>query len=409
MDRIAFIINEVFLYWSQIILALAAVAAICFFLSFYLKKSGNGLAAALAVPGCVALSLPLARLVHWYCQTGNYSSLEAALSDYSTGGFALMGVFAACLIVAVVLRLLQISKNLPEMLDAMTLAGAAGIAVGRLNSLFNSSDRGVLISRFTELPLVYPVSNAVTGTQEYRLATFMLQAMVAAAIFLVLVVFWSLGQRNNKVKDGDTALLFFSWYGASQIVLDSTRYDSMFLHSNGFVSIVQILGCVALVLPIIFFSVRMVKARRFHFWYILLWIVILGTLGGAGYMEYYVQRHGDQALFAYSVMTACLIGAILLTLLIRLLAVTGERRKARVDAIAQTQEPAPAPKEVPQEAPKAVPQEMPQEAPKAVPQEMPQEAPKAEPEAVPEEPAEVSEDEFAQPVPMEPLREEDLL
>lgn len=253
------------------------------------------------------------------------------------------------MIVAVLLRVLQISKNLPEMLDCMALAGAAGIAVGRLNSLFNTSDRGVLIEGITELPLVYPVSNAVTGAQEYRLATFMLQAIVAGMIFLILAVVWFVGQHKKNLKDGDTALLFFSWYGASQIVLDSTRYDSMFLHSNGFVSIVQIIGCVALVLPIIFFSVRMVKARKFHFWYILLWIMILGTLGGAGYMEYYVQRHGDQALFAYGVMSACLMGAVLLTVLIRTLAVTGEHRLEKMEQMLTEHSENPVPKEEPAE------------------------------------------------------------
>ena len=42
---------------------------------------------------------------------------------------------------------------------------------------------------------------------------------------------------------------------------------------------------------------------------ILVVLVVLTLLGGAGYMEYYVQRHGDKAVFSYSVMTACL-GAI---------------------------------------------------------------------------------------------------
>lgn len=333
MDRIAFIINETFLYWSQIILTLAAVAAICLFLSFYLNKSGNGLAAALAVPMAVALSLVLARLVHWYCQSDNYAGMEAALSDYGTGGFALVGVFAGCMITAVVLRLLQVSKNLPEMLDCMALAGAAGVAVGRLNALFNTSDRGILIEGITELPLVYPVSNAVTGVQEYRLATFMLQAMVAGAIFVILLFFWLVGQHKKNLKDGDMAMIFFSWYGASQIVLDSTRYDSMFFHSNGFVSIVQIVGSVALVLPIIICSVRMVKARGFRLWYVPLWVVILGTLGGAGYMEYYVQRHGNQALFAYTVMSACLLIAVVLTAVIYCLARRGERHLADIDAM----------------------------------------------------------------------------
>jgi len=44
-----------------------------------------------------------------------------------------------------------------------------------------------------------------------------------------------------------------------------------------------------------------------------------GGLGGAGYMEYYVQRHGNQAAFAYSVMSAALAAVVLLVLITRAL------------------------------------------------------------------------------------------
>ena len=135
----------------------------------------------------------------------------------------------------------------------------------------------------------------------------------------------------RKLKDGDTACLWLCCYGASQVVLDSTRYDSLFMRSNGFISIVQILGAVALVGTIIYFSVRMVKARGFKWWNVLLWLVYAGCTGGAGFMEYWVQRHGDQAIFSYSVMTACLVVLVVITCVVRLLAVTAERKKAMVE------------------------------------------------------------------------------
>ena len=46
----------------------------------------------------------------------------------------------------------------------------------------------------------------------------------------------------------------------------------------------------------------------------------MAGIGCGGFMEYYVQRRGNEAAFAYSVMSGCLIGVILLTLLIRFLA-----------------------------------------------------------------------------------------
>lgn len=324
MDRIAFIINETFVYWSPVILTLAAVVSICFFLCFYLKKSGNGLAAACMIPLSLITSLYAARWIHWYCSADSYASMQAAMSDLTVGNFALMGVFAACILCAVLLRVLHLHKNLPEMLDCMAISGAAGIAIGRLACLFNTADRGIVLANYTKLPIASTVTNAVTGAVEYRLATFMLQAITTGIIFVVLWLFWTMGLKNQKRKDGDTCILFLLLYGACQILLDSTRYDSLFMRSNGFISIVQILGCVGMVLAIVLYSVRMVKAMKFRGWHVAFWVGILACLGGAGYMEYYVQRHGDQAFFAYSIMGICLSGAVILVLVIRTLAVHHE-------------------------------------------------------------------------------------
>lgn len=326
MDKIAFYSGSTAIYWNSVILTLAAATAICFFLAFYLGKSGNGAAGFAVVPVSIVLSLVFARFFHWYCQSDSYSGFSDAMTNYAEGGYALMGVFLGCALAAVLTRILCLHRNLPEMLDAMSMAACAGMVVGRLSALFNASDRGQVLVNFRSLPIASPVNNAVSGAVEYRLATFALQSMVALALFIGLAVFYNKGQKRGKLRDGDTCLLFLLFYGASQVVLDSTRYDSLFFRSNGFVSVVQVLGAVALVLAVILFSRRMVKARGFRAWQIFLWLLIGIAIGGAGYMEYYVQRRGNEALFAYSVMSGCLLFVILLTLLIRFLAVRVEKK-----------------------------------------------------------------------------------
>ena len=326
MDKIAFYSGSTAIYWNSVILTLAAATAICFFLAFYLGKSGNGAAGFAVVPVSMVLSLVFARFFHWYCQSDSYTGFTAAMTNYAEGGYALMGVFLGCVLAAALTRVICLHRNLPEMLDAMSMAACAGMAVGRLSALFNASDRGQVLESFRSLPIASPVNNAVSGAVEYRLATFALQSMVALALFIGLAVFYNKGQKRGKLRDGDTCLLFLLLYGASQVVLDSTRYDSLFFRSNGFVSVVQVLGAVALVLAVILFSRRMVKARGFRAWQIFLWLLIGIAIGGAGYMEYYVQRRGNEALFAYSVMSGCLLFVILLTLLIRFLAVRVEKK-----------------------------------------------------------------------------------
>ena len=331
MDRIAYIIDETFLYWNSIILTLAVAGTICLFLFLYLREKGNGLSAALLIPLSVVLSLYLSRWIHWYCRADAYESMATAMTSFTGGGYALMGVFGGCALAAVLLRLVRIVKNLPMVFDCLAISGAAGISLGRLACLYTSADRGMLVENTKALPWVYPVNNSVTGVVEWRMATFMIQSMVAAVLFVVLLAFYLNGQkgRRRKLKDGDTAWLFLAVYGASQVMLDSTRYDSLFMRSNGFISIVQILGAVAIVFSMVHFSIRMVKARGYKGWYIALWVLFVALVGGAGFMEYWVQRHGNIPLFCYSIMSACLVGIVTLICVVRLLAVTEERKKTR--------------------------------------------------------------------------------
>lgn len=310
MDRIAFIIGDVFLYWNSIVLTLAVAAAICLFLAFYLSRGGSGAAAAVTVPMAMVLSIVTSRLLHWYFRPDSYSGFAAAMTDYTSGGYALLGVFIGCALTAALVRLIQLDKSLPDMLDAMSLGGCAGIAVGRLACFFSAADRGLLLENFRELPWAYPVTNVVTGAPEYRLATFVFQAAAAGLIFLLLLAFRSVG----KARKGDVTLLFLLFYGMSQAILDSTRYDSLFMRSNGFISVVQLTGAIAMVSMCVVFGVRMVRARGFRVWYLAIWLAMLACMGGGGYMEYYVQRHGDLPLFCYSIMTACFSAIVSLAL-----------------------------------------------------------------------------------------------
>lgn len=324
MEKIAFIIGEKFIYWSPVILAVAVFAAVCMFLALHMGQTGKLTGAFVTVPIAVALAMVLGRLVYWYCLPDSYGSLKAALTDHGADGYAMLGIFAGCALAACVVRLVGLVKDLPGTLDCMAVSGALGMAVGRLNHFFNPFGRGMIVQTIRELPLVYPVENAANGEPEYRLATFMVQAIVAAVLFVCLLAFYLSGGRKHR---GDTCLLFCLFYGASQIVMDSTRYDSLYLRSNGFVSMVQIAGAVLVVLAVVLFSVRMVRTRGWKWWYLALWIPIVALITGAGIMEYYVQRISARAGFFYHIMTACLAGAAVITVVIQILGIANRKAK----------------------------------------------------------------------------------
>lgn len=325
MERIAFIIGETTIYWSSVMITMAAAAGICFFWALWLEKENSVVGAAAAVPLVLMLSLVLGRFVHWYCRADSYESFFYAMVDYSSGGYALLGAFAGCLLTAVILWALRIIDSIPRMLDNMSIAGSASIALGRLSGFFTVTDRGQILPETVGLPWAYPVTNPVSGVVECRLATFLLQAMVTGCISAVLAYLYLRERKNRAMKDGDMTLLFLLLYGAAQVVLDSTRYDSIYLRSNGFVSVVQILSAIAVALPIVLFSIRMVRENGFSKWYLAAWIVIAAMMGYAGYMEYYVQRHGNQAAFAYSNMSLCMAGVVIIAAVLWYLSIHRDR------------------------------------------------------------------------------------
>lgn len=327
MEQIAFILDGRIIHWSFLMVALGGAVAVCLFLWLYTRQTQNWSGAAWMVILSCPLSVFFSRLIHWYCQYTSYESFSAAITDYSAGGYALAGVFAGCLLSAFILRLTKRIDNLGQLLDCACITGAAGIAVGRLACFFNADDRGMLLTEITRLPLASGTVSPISGLEEFRLATFLFQAFCVLVLFLGLLHFYLLRcARSADYRHGEAFGIFMVIYCAMQAVLDSTRYDSLFLRSNGFVSLVQILCLVTLVVSLVVYSVRMIKAMGWNFGYVFLWLPALALLGGAGYMEYYVQRHGDQAAFAYSVMSLCLGSYVLLTLAIRWIGVRYLRR-----------------------------------------------------------------------------------
>ena len=244
MNQVAFILDNTTLYWYSIVLALAVTAGICFFMACC-SHSGVRLPwAAASVLLAVFLSLVLSRLVFWYCRADSFRSLGQALTTLSSGSLALAGAFLGCGLAALVLG--RFAGGTLKLLDCMSVAGSCAICLGRLGNFFTSADRGQILTEMTFLPWSYPVVNATSGELEYRLATFLFQSIIAGLLFIVLSYLFFSPRTRKYLSDGKLTLLFAMVYGASQVILDSTRYDSLYLRSNGFVSMVQILAAVAL-------------------------------------------------------------------------------------------------------------------------------------------------------------------
>lgn len=302
MQQTAVFLENGQIYWYCVILALSVGVGVCFFMACCAHREISALRASASALAAVLLSLLLSRILYWYCRSADFESFTQALFLPRADAYALAGAFAGCAISALVLGgSLEGTGNL---LDSMSVAGCGAIALGRLGCFFTDADRGQSLAQLRSLPLAYPTVNAVNGVPEYRLATFVLQAIAALVVFVILArLFFS----RRGTKPGNLTLLFLQMYCASQIVLDSTRYDALHLRSNGFLNMVQMLAAIVLLLSFVMQTITIVRAG---YWRRAMAMSIgeLALLGAAGFLEYYVQRHGKLAAACYGAMSLCMAG-----------------------------------------------------------------------------------------------------
>ena len=309
MDNMLVLLNGTAINAREALIALGALSFALMLLALRLRQGRSVLPVLIALPFGAAAALYLGRFIQWYCLSESYTSLGAAMSDLRTGGFSLVGALAAAIGCAWLLRLIGAEKDTRALLDDLALSGTLGIAAGRLGERFGSADRGKILienEALQRLPFSAVVIHPVSGEAEWRFATFCAQSLWALFLFLLLAARTiRLSRREPELRErekGGGFLLFVTLYCESQILLDSTRYDALFLRSNGFVSMEQILSLTVLTAVMAFLTVGGIRAGAAKRGYLLYWVLFLCGFGLAGYMEYYVQRHGGEFLLSYGLM-----------------------------------------------------------------------------------------------------------
>lgn len=312
MSAIAFYSSSLTIYWSAIVIVLGIAAWFCLSMALYRGDGGRASAMWLMLALGTVLSIFFCRAIHWYCNAEQYEGFLSALTDYSIGSYCLPGMFLGLLLVGLLAAKLRFADSAAALFDALAPGAALGVALFRLSALFNSSCRGsiAITPEFMHrLPFTSEVEVAA-GVTEYRFATFFVQFILLLIFAVVLAVFFLRHRADEKKwgrQRGYVAGLFLTVYSAMEIILDSTRYDSCVLRSNGFVSVVQIVSALIIVVVLAVYCRRSVKANGRRWYHFALWGGYVLSLAAVGGSEYFVQRHRDWFIGCYSVMTLGLI------------------------------------------------------------------------------------------------------
>ena len=134
--------------------------------------------------------------------------------------------------------------------------------------------------------------------------------LLLLAITVELVHFYRHYRRypmiDGSSTNGNVFRLFLLLWGLSEVVIDSLRYDSCFMHFTflkglnpyaSFVSLGQIFAAVTILAVLIHFTVIRVRGHNGGWKLVLAWVIYLVSLVCAGYLgEYKVQRSANYAL-----------------------------------------------------------------------------------------------------------------
>ena len=310
MNPIAMILGSHVIYWNAVVIVLGVAACFCLTMALFTAHGGRAAAIWLLLPLAIALSLPLARFVNWYCHSEKYLSFWKAMTDYSYGDYCLAGVVLGTGLAGGIVYLLGFTQNLRRLYDCLAPGAALGIAFIRLSELFTNADRAKAVVTNPVYQRL-PFSTEITSTGEWRIATFFFQFLMMLLIFALLMRFFVKRRRwpmkAGQPRDGHVALMFLTWLSALDLMSDSSRYDASFLRLNGFVSMVQIVSAVTLLAVLVIYSRRSIRANGRSPRLVILWVVFFLAVGLTGFLEWLVQRHGNWYLFCYFVMSlSCL-------------------------------------------------------------------------------------------------------
>ena len=240
------------------------------------------------------------RLIHWYSHYETYESFSKAFVS-AEGRYHEAGMMFGFIVSAFLCSLTAGKELRKKMMAACASGQMLFMTLVSLVSMYSDSDRGKAVitdTAYQGLPFSY-ITYLSDGSTQYRTAVFFWKFMVLGIITVISVILYLRGR---------SAIETYVCYFAAMALLDSARYDASFLRSNGFVSLMQIVSGVFLIITFIACVVRSSRARGFHAYHVLFILAFLSGLSLTGYMEYYVQRHGNLYPYCYSIMAAaCLI------------------------------------------------------------------------------------------------------
>ena len=215
INRAAFSIGNVNIYWYGLIIALGMIIALAYGIREF-KRCGlkqDDLLNMFLI--CVPVAIICARLYYVIFSFDQYRDNLLSIFDIRNGGIAVYGSLIGAGIVVLVYCLKK-KINLGAVLDILAVGFLIGQAVGRWGNFVNAEAYGAI----TDLPWRMELLDLGIAVHP----TFLYESLWNMGVFLIMVL-----RRKKMSFSGEAFLSYITLYGLGRFWIEGLRTDSLFL------------------------------------------------------------------------------------------------------------------------------------------------------------------------------------
>ena len=235
-----------------------------------------GLFGVLAMVVGVVLARALYCAVNWNDFAYNYEN-PMLVFRFFDGGMSMVGVIAGLVLAAAVTGKL-VKVRFARLMDALAVPFGLLIWAMRAGEQYTELGVGAAVEEnffTTNMPWLF-VESRMGVMVDYRLKVWQYEVLMAIVIFVVALICF----RKLRDHAGDTAIVVFSLYGASQILLESMRDDGHMLII--FLRVGQLAACM---MPLICCGI-LSRRVRYKKAVAAAWIVVILCVGAVAALEF---------------------------------------------------------------------------------------------------------------------------
>ena len=248
----------------------AAIIVMMFYAFYYTSKKKYDVTTLLYIaPAAIFFGFAGARLLYVIICDKEYVE-PADKWKLTDGGYSLFGAAAGVVVAVIVYWLLTRRRiKLTPIFDTLCASAPLAIAVGRLGSVFSESCYGEAVE--SEALRFFPISIYSETDMDFHYAVFFYEAVWCVIVFFLIRL------AEKKIdRRGVASYMFAVLYCGARSLLESMRNDSMYILFARFSQVIAIFTVIG---AFIWMSVKLVKATKFRWVYVISYVVFAAAFG----------------------------------------------------------------------------------------------------------------------------------